>query len=644
MDPASAAGLAIGVASLAFEVFDRSIKLFKFLSSVVEMPQEFERCRLQMMIEYNRLLAWGDAVGLVDVPDGEHVALSLGTNAVELCMILSRIGWLLEEFKDINGRWENEAPQAHASGHMWKEDRAREVNVREQVSSLAVRYQKNREGRKHAQNRHNFARWLSKTAQGTKEVVAHPLRIRWMAVDRGAFEALLEDLHRLMERLHELMDDYRAKKFDETAAKTFREIVVISNTLSELRNMLDAVTDMVETSARTAGPSPMRHDSSNETLQDLLRLKTIKCVSDSMLLTTNDESERTVDAFLADVVTVPRYDGAQFNEHFTHILTENAKERSRPYRPRGVFKQEGNDQQVWVEWRAATNAHYRSCVDQESIVRTATLAQMLSVNKPRYLFSPTCIGYVDARRRQNQFGWIFRMPEGSERGTTLETLHMLLGQAQRKPPLSQRISLAWKLASAVLYLHTVDWLHKGIHSANIIFPDGVNGLDVESPILSGFEYARPESNETTSRGLDPLWDIYRWPSIQNETPREGRFRKTYDIYSLGLVFLEIAYWQPLYTLVNLKCWPAPPAEAVRIRGWLLEEEEFPPFDSNPLRGLRSMIGDKYWRATCRCLSAHGASGMSIQENADQTEGSQTGIELQVAFTELVVDELRGVLI
>ena len=596
------------------------------------------------MIEYNRLLAWGHAVGLVDVPDGEHVALRLGTNAIELCMIISRITWLLEEFKDISGRWDNEIRQAHASEHTWTEDRAREVNLSKQVCSLAIKYQKNREEHKHAKNRHHFARWLSKTAENAKEIVTHPLRIRWVAVDKAAFEALLEDLHRLMERIHELMDDYRAKQIDETTAKTFREMVVISNTLSELRNMFDAVTDMVEISARTTVPLSMRRDGTNETLQDLLQLKTIKCVSDSMLLTISDESERTMDAFLEDVVTVPRYDGAQFHELFTRISAEGARERSRPYRPRGVFHQGGKDQQVWVEWRAATNAHRGSCVDQESFLRTATLAQMLSVKKPRHLFSPTCIGYVDARCSQNKFGWIFRMPENSERGTTLETLHMMLGQAQRKPSLPQRISLAWKLASAVLYLHTVDWLHKGIHSANVIFSDGVNGLDIESPILSGFEYARPESNETTSRGLDPLWDIYRWPSTQNEPPRAGRCRKTYDIYSLGLVFLEIAHWQPLHKLMNLERLPAPAAQAVRIRGWLLEEEKFPPFDCNPLRELRSVVGDKYWKATCRCLFAHGESGMSIQEDAEQAQGSQTGIELQVAFTELVVEELKGVLI
>ena len=79
---------------------------------MVDMPKDCERCRLQLMIEYNRLLAWSDAVGLIEVPNGSHVATSLGTDAVELCDILARIAWLPERFKEINNRWQsNMMPQ-----------------------------------------------------------------------------------------------------------------------------------------------------------------------------------------------------------------------------------------------------------------------------------------------------------------------------------------------------------------------------------------------------------------------------------------------------------------------------------------------------------------------------------------------------
>ena len=199
---------------------------------------------------------------------------------------------------------------------------------------------------------------------------------------------------------------------------------------------------------------------------------------------------------------------------------------------------------------------------------------MLFQNKPQDLFAPTCVGFVDDRKQKCRFGWIFRMPEGSHKGTLLKSLHSMLGQRVSKPTLAQRISLSRKLASSLSHLHTANWLHKGIHSGNVIFCGENEEFDVEHPILSGFEYSRPQSNKTTSRNLDPRWDIYRWPKIQNEAPNAAGSRKTYDIYSLGLVLLEIAHWEPLNKLMCLKRWPQPSAQDSRVRGWLLEEEPF----------------------------------------------------------------------
>ncbi|KAK0930908.1 hypothetical protein LTR29_016593 [Friedmanniomyces endolithicus] len=200
-----------------------------------------------------------------------------------------------------------------------------------------------------------------------------------------------------------------------------------------------------------------------------------------------------------------------------------------------------------------------------------------------------------------------------------------------------------RLASSVLYLHTVGWLHKAVHSANVIFSMNDENLSIESPYLSGFEYSRPDSGETTKSGFDPRWDIYRWPTIQADVPRVSRSRKTYDIYSLGLLLLEIAHWQPLHILMSLKRWPEPSAQDARIRAWLLEEEGSPPFkSSNPLTGLRRSVGDKYYFATRRCLVAHGGSGMRVDEEGDEVQSSEMDTQLHRAFSHLVVEELKSI--
>ena len=235
------------------------------------------------------------------------------------------------------------------------------------------------------------------------------------------------------------------------------------------------------------------------------------------------------------------------------------------------------------------------------------------------------------------------MPKDSNHDTTLETLVGMLGQHMSKPMLSQRIAIAWKLASSLSYLHTTDWLHTGVHSGNVLFQCDGDKIDMENPIMSGFGYSRPQSTKTTTRSLDPRWDIYRWPTIQNDVPKEGMSRNTYDIYSFGLLLLEIAHWQPLRKLLCLKKLPAPSTQDCRIRGWLLNEEPLPPFrKEHPLAELRNIAGDRYWKTTMHCLVAHGEGGMRVAEAVSQSQGSGIELQLQDAFTDLVVNELKGV--
>ncbi|KAK4551577.1 hypothetical protein LTR86_011078 [Recurvomyces mirabilis] len=642
MDPMSVGGLALGVTSLAFDVFDHSIKLFQFFASIIDMPKECERHRLQLMIEYNRLLAWGDAVGLVDVPDGSHLASSLGTNAFELCTIIARIGGLLEEFKELNDRWKNEGQAYPLSDRPLAEEEAQKTDFRVQVSSLALSYEEGRQRRMQPRRLRRITARLYKGAENAKEVISHPFRARWVTMDKTVFEALLRELHSLIERIHGLMSDYHEKKVHENTAKTYREMVVVSNDLHELKDMFQAVIDMMEIS-RSVCIEKSDQNGNSETLRDLLRLKKIQRISDEILLRAKNDAEVDIERDLKDIVNVGRYDGALFDPLFRQNLEASTDATLDPRRSRGVLTEAGKEYEVWLEWRTAEKTMEGSAEGNESILRIAALAQMLSVNKPQHLFSPTCIGYVDDRKRQNRFGWIFQMPQGSHRGTLLKTLRSMLGSRLHKPTLTQRVSLARKMASSLLYIHAADWLHKGVHSGNVVFACDRDQLDFELPILSGFEYSRPQTEGTTSRSLDPKWDIYRWPGIQSEMPRAENSRKTYDIYSLGLLLLEIAHWQPLNELLSLKRWPEPsPHQDCRIRGWLLDEEPFPPFkDENPLLALRNIAGDKYWEATKHCIAAHGEHGMRIQEHVEQSQ-PENGLELQDAFSELVVKNLKTV--
>ncbi len=628
--------------------------VFKFLGALVDMPQDCQKYRLQLIMEYNRVLAWGKAAGLIDIPEGSTLGVALGTNATELVAILSRIQWVLAEFREINARYGNELnPHPTEEHKRLAETQAADFDVVAEVSSLAVSYEKKKRERKFHRGTNHVLEFLQKAKRNAKEIVAHPIRVRWVVVDQEAFQALLEDIHVLTERLHELMRDYREKKIDEITAKTYREMILARDDIRDLKEMIDAAAGLVSASSQARGADLGAHKN-DTTLQDLVRLKKISRTSEVILSKLSDDQDFDVGKSLEEIgITVREYTREELDKDLD--WNEDADYPEELLRPRAILTTEQGDIPVWIEWKTLEGIRSGSAREKESKLRTVALAEMLHVQKPDSLALPTCIGYFDDREftGANQYGWIFKMPDGhgdeTDYDTEVSSLFDVLGQPRHRPTLARRVSLAARLASTLLNLHTVNWLHKGIMSENVVFYLNDDAIDSQSPLLSGFEYSRPErdgkgATHTTSRHLNPRWDIYRWPGIQRDAPRDRNSRKTYDIYSLGLVLLEIAHWKPLHEILHLSSWPeVPVTETRRIRGWLLGEEPDAPFGAlNPVEELRHVAGEKYWHAVTRCLEAHGEKGLGVDELADQSRDTSIGIQLQEAFSEHVVEKLQSV--
>ena len=140
---------------------------------------------------------------------------------------------------------------------------------------------------------------------------------------------------------------------------------------------------------------------------------------------------------------------------------------------------------------------------------------------------------------------------------------LLQPKAKFKPPLEQRYTLASRLCSTLSELYSSSWLHKGIRSENIIF--GVHTVPpvpgaaqtdaiLRSMLLCGFDYSRQESEWSTidksKLSGDVATAIYRHPSYQGEAAQGYKIQ--YDIYSLGLILVEIALWVPLSTFLDGK--------------------------------------------------------------------------------------------
>lgn len=169
------------------------------------------------------------------------------------------------------------------------------------------------------------------------------------------------------------------------------------------------------------------------------------------------------------------------------------------------------------------------------------------------LHSIDCLGYTDDAAN-NRYGLVYKAPESSH--STLKTL--ISSPDLKTPDLDDRIRLAQTLAVAVWSLHSLDWLHKSICSSNIVFfPSAfsTSGLsptasaalvpDISLPYLSGFGASRPELD--TALSVVPrnpsIEDLHRHPASLRGRPHI----KPFDIYSFGLVLLEIGLWKVLQT-------------------------------------------------------------------------------------------------
>ena len=125
--------------------------------------------------------------------------------------------------------------------------------------------------------------------------------------------------------------------------------------------------------------------------------------------------------------------------------------------------------------------------------------------------------------------------------------------------LNSRIKLAQRIATAVLFVHTAKLVHKNIRPENIVIletlgtstnggGDGGGGgsgrvLEIGDSFLVGFDFARKEDSASARVGDDD-WhrNIYRHPQRQGIHP-EVNFNMLHDVYSLGVVLLEIALWR-----------------------------------------------------------------------------------------------------
>ena len=182
----------------------------------------------------------------------------------------------------------------------------------------------------------------------------------------------------------------------------------------------------------------------------------------------------------------------------------------------------------------------------------AELAKMLSKETPLEFLTLPFSDYIH-HAKEHYFVFNFDIP--SIYKAKWVTLYDIItkGEIRDNPTLEERLSMAHGLATAVYNWHIANWVHQGINSHDIIFfqKKNTSKWDYSRPFVGGFDYARPLHARSIGRQVQNLRDdVYRHP--ERLSPRVGRppHRRSHDVYSLGVVLLELGVWDAACNIAN----------------------------------------------------------------------------------------------
>ena len=159
-----------------------------------------------------------------------------------------------------------------------------------------------------------------------------------------------------------------------------------------------------------------------------------------------------------------------------------------------------------------------------------------------------CHGFYEA---PEHYGLVYRLPTAiiPDDYMQCESLGNVLMHEEYTSFLAEnlqnRLDLAKSLATTMYHLHSVQWVHKSFNPDNILL-FGRRSWDKKvefnwaQPYVVGFDASRANRAHSDKLPASLRWDnrVYTHPARQ----REGewtRFHKLFDIYSLGVVLLEI---------------------------------------------------------------------------------------------------------
>ncbi|TDL21470.1 hypothetical protein BD410DRAFT_898829 [Rickenella mellea] len=274
----------------------------------------------------------------------------------------------------------------------------------------------------------------------------------------------------------------------------------------------------------------------------------------------------------------------------------------------------------------------------------------------------TCVGYVEITEHDwAHVDLILKLPRNTMLNPPPRSLRHLLAASREigaQHPLNDRLEFAVKLTKALLFVHSADIIHKGVRPEAILvvensaipteqkkrFPNGLG-----NPYLLGFGQSR-KTGLTHRKTFDDNMNILVYHHPRHQIPsRNEDYHMLDDIYSLGIVLMEIGIWRSLFEREvdwrGIESWEVdrdvvemydPSKNTERDMKDRLDAEVIrDKFVDVANTTIRATMGNTYAEVVLTCLRSWGGEFGEGEKVCDQSH-------VALKYIELVVDRLSGI--
>lgn len=584
------AGTALAVVSLTFQTFAGCVQGFVLLSDAHNLGKDASLLRTMLNLEEYHFIQWAKKVGLLE-PEAKLDPRLNQALAVEL---MGQLKIFLGTNK-LRERYKLElVVDRPATCNVVDTNADNDAGAAQGILAQAV----SNETRGEILARANLIQ--------SKNLL--PKRLWWAAVDKSKFEKLVRDVRTVVQGFWALLDPLQQDEVMQRIQQVLSVVIEVSQDVKGLRDLKEALMESKERAGKDTVPLAtaagfkairLQIDDSNGS----------KSVPDALKPAEKQYQRPSTD-------DVPSHRQIILPPLTRHLLTDYIAKPSNPCIGTALY----TGKPVLVEHKSVgpkMKAKLKS--------RAENLAVLLSTPKDDSFLTLHCLGFFEDG---DCFVFVYAYPTGSPSSTGIShptskpqpvSLLDLLCDPTIRPSVTARLNLALNISHTLLTFHTAGWLHKDIRSENILFFPSSSPSEntstaklMERPYLTGFAFARFDSPSEMSEqpSPDPQSDIYR--HYQALGVGSKPYSKYMDLYSLGLIMLEISEWRPLKDLVSKHVdvtkqrVNVPLSKIQELGPWLVGKK----VDSGR---VEFRMGEVFGRAVARSLRACKAEGIPRPE-------------------------------